>query len=89
MTNAPADKINEQGRYEWQWLSDNHNTRPNQIKEKVGPKFDIRKDDLDEMERITGVSRAKLRRRKKNNFVVSPMDGQAVSGKTPVPVVPS
>ena len=32
MTNAPADKINEQGRYEWQWLSDNHNTRPNQIK---------------------------------------------------------
>ena len=44
----------------------------NQIKEKMGPNFDIRKVNLAEMQRITGVSRAKLRRLKKNNFVVSP-----------------
>ena len=49
----------------------------NQIKEKMGPNFDIRKVNLAEMQRITGVSWAKLRRLKKNNFVVSPMDGQA------------
>ena len=44
----------------------------NQIKEKLGPNFDIRKVNLAEMQRITGVSRAKLRRLKKNNFIVSP-----------------
>ena len=44
----------------------------NQIKEKMGPNFDIRKVNLAEMQRITGVFRAKLRHLKKNNFVVSP-----------------
>ena len=44
----------------------------NQIKEKMGPDFDIRKVNLAEMQRITGISRAKLRRLKKNNFIVRP-----------------
>ena len=42
----------------------------NQIKEKMGPNFDIRKVNLAEIQRITGVSQAKLRRLKKNNFCI-------------------
>ena len=38
----------------------------NQVKEELGPNFDIRKVNLAEMQRITGVSRAKLRRLKKS-----------------------
>ena len=42
----------------------------NQIKEKMGQNFDFRKVNLAEMQRITGVSQAKLWRLKKNNFCI-------------------
>ena len=43
-----------------------------QIKAEQGATFDIEKVNLAEMERITGISRARLRRLKGNGFVVKP-----------------
>ena len=40
------------------------------IKEKMGESYAIEKVNLAEMQRLTGISRAKLRRLKKNSFVV-------------------
>ena len=40
------------------------------IKEKMGESYSIEKVNLAELHRITGISRAKLRRLKKNGFVV-------------------
>lgn len=42
------------------------------IKEKMGESYSIEKVNLAELHRITGISRAKLRRLKKNGFVVKP-----------------
>ena len=40
------------------------------IKEKMGENYSIEKVNLAEMQRLTGISRAKLRRLKKDDFVV-------------------
>ena len=40
------------------------------IKEKMGENYSIEKVNLAELQRATGISRAKLRRLKKNGFVV-------------------
>ena len=42
------------------------------IKGKMGESYSIEKVNLAELHRITGISRAKLRRLKKNGFVVKP-----------------
>ena len=42
------------------------------IKEKMGESYSIEKVNLAELHRITDISRAKLRRLKKNGFVVKP-----------------
>jgi len=42
------------------------------IKEKMGESYSIEKVNLAELHRITGISRAKLRRLKKNGFAVKP-----------------
>ena len=42
------------------------------IKKKMGESYSIEKVNLAELHRITGISRAKLRRLKKNGFVVKP-----------------
>lgn len=44
----------------------------NQIKERMGSDFDVSRVNLAEMQRITGVPRAKLRRLKENGFIVKP-----------------
>ena len=44
----------------------------NDIKSRQGTAFDIKKVNLAEMERITGLSRARLRRLKANGFIVKP-----------------
>ena len=40
------------------------------IKENMGENYSIDKVNLAEMQRLTGISRAKLRRLKKNGFVI-------------------
>ena len=42
------------------------------IKEKAGDKFDIEKVNLAELQRLTGLSRKKLRNLKDNGFIVKP-----------------
>lgn len=42
------------------------------IKRKMGESYSIEKVNLAELHRITGISRAKLRRLKKNGFAVKP-----------------
>lgn len=42
------------------------------LKEKNGKKFDLEKVNLAELQRMTGISRSRLRRLKKNHFVVQP-----------------
>lgn len=42
------------------------------IKEKMGENYSVEKVNLAEMQRLTGISRAKLRRLKKYGFVVKP-----------------
>ena len=44
----------------------------NELKEKQGTSFDPQKINLAELERMTGISRSRLRRFKKNNFKVLP-----------------
>ena len=44
----------------------------NEIKSELGEQFSLEKVNLAELERRTGISRAKLRRIKGNGFVVSP-----------------
>ena len=44
----------------------------NEIKNELGDQFSLEKVNLAELERRTGISRAKLRRIKENGFVVSP-----------------
>ena len=44
----------------------------NEIKSELGEQFSLEKVNLAELERRTGISRAKLRRIKENGFVVSP-----------------
>lgn len=57
----------------------------NEIKSELGNQFNLEKVNLAELERRTGITRAKLRRIKANGFVVKP---HALAGKTaPVTVV--
>lgn len=51
------------------------------IKRKMGESYSIEKVNLAELHRITGISRAKLRRLKKNGFVVKPNGNK---GKNPI-----
>jgi transposase len=44
----------------------------NKIKEAQGSTFDLEKVNLAELERLTGISRSRLRRLKKNGFIVKP-----------------
>lgn len=47
-----------------------------EIKKKEGSDFDLNSVNLAEMQRLTGISRARLRRLKKNGFVIKP-DGRS------------
>lgn len=51
----------------------------NEIKSELGDQFDIGRINLAELQRRTGISRAKLRRIKENGFVVTP---HALTGRT-------
>lgn len=51
------------------------------IKEKMGESYSIEKVNLAELHRITGISRAKLRRLKKNGFVVKPNGNKGKNSK--------
>lgn len=51
----------------------------NEIKEELGDKFDINKVNLAELERRTGLTRAKLRKLKQDSFIVKP---HGLKGKT-------
>lgn len=48
----------------------------NEMKEEAGDSFDLRKVNLAELQRRTGISRARLRRLKKNGFQDKP-DGRS------------
>ena len=54
------------------------------IKEKMGESYSIEKVNLAELHRITGISRAKLRRLKKNGFVVKPNGNKGKNSKKSV-----
>ena len=51
------------------------------IKEKMGESYSIEKVNLAELHRISGISRAKLRRLKKNGFVVKPNGNKGKNSK--------
>ena len=57
----------------------------NEIKNELGEQFSLEKVNLAELERRTGISRAKLRRIKENGFVVSPHG--LLGRKAPVTVI--
>ena len=54
------------------------------IKEKMGENYSIDKVNLAELHRITGISRAKLRRLKKNGFIVKPNGNKGKKSKKSV-----
>ena len=54
------------------------------IKGKMGESYSIEKVNLAELHRITGISRAKLRRLKKNGFVVKPNANKGKKSKKSV-----
>ncbi|WP_057491880.1 IS21 family transposase [Streptococcus orisasini] len=55
-----------------------------QIKFEQGDKFDLNKINLAELERRTGITRAKLRRYKKNNFIIPPHGRTGMKAETTV-----
>lgn len=57
------------------------------LKEKNGKNFDPAKVNLAELQRMTGISRSRLRRLKKNHFVVRPMAVSASMPAVPFSVV--
>ena len=54
------------------------------IKEKMGESYSIEKVNLAELHRLTGISRSKLRRLKKNGFVVTPNGNKGKKSKKSV-----
>ena len=54
------------------------------IKEKMGENYSIEKVNLAELQRLTGISRSKLRRLKKNGFVVTPNGNKGKKSKKSV-----
>ena len=54
------------------------------IKGKMGESYSIEKVNLAELHRITGISRAKLKRLKKNGFVVKPNANKGKKSKKSV-----
>ncbi len=52
----------------------------NEMKSELGDRFVLEKINLAELERRTGLSRAKLRRLKDNNFIITP---HGLTGKKP------